>query len=236
MLTRSLLTLGLLLTLTGVAFAQKPPEPGNYDMDWSKLQLGQKVELTFGTRAVEVVQNNGAEPCPPTSTIVLKDPVEGVWCFLPNGSIDGSSGASGEGDVYSPNASGGFDGFYFRAKRAQAQAPEFTGVGFRQAAAPPPPPPSTLKVTMTAPHNGDTVSGTNWVVLWVDGASGSSNTFSLSVDGKAVGTPQTTSSRGPVTLPWSTTGFPNGTHTLTGSVRDAAGNAGSTSISVIVKN
>jgi hypothetical protein len=230
MLKRFSLPLGMVFLYAGAAWAQQPPGPGLYDMDWSELSLGQKVELTFGTRVVEVTTNTGE--CPPTSTIVLKDPVEGTWCFLPNGSIDGSSGASGGGDVYAPNGAGGFDGFYFRATRAQAQAPEFTGVGFRQAATQP----STLKVSMTAPHNGDTVSGTNWVVLWVDGASGSANVFSLTVDGKAVGTPQTTSSRGPISLPWATTSFANGTHTLTGSVRDAAGDTGSISISVIVRN
>jgi hypothetical protein len=100
---------------------------------------------------------------------------------------------------------------------------------------PPPPPPSTLKVFITQPHNSDTVSGTAWVVMWVEGTSGSSNVFTLTADGKQVGT-QTTSSRGPVTLPWDTRSFANGAHTLTATVRDAAGNTGTTSISVIVKN
>jgi hypothetical protein len=105
---------------------------------------------------------------------------------------------------------------------------------------PPPPPPSTLKVFITQPRNAATVGGTVWVVMWVEGTTGSSNTFTLSADGKQVGT-QTTSSRGPVTLPWATMPagappIPNGTHTLTGTVRDAAGNTGTTSITVIVNN
>jgi hypothetical protein len=77
-----------------------------------------------------------------------------------------------------------------------------------------------------------------WVVLWVEGTSGASNVFTLSADGTQVRT-QTTSSRGPVTLPWPTVGttpVPNGTHTLTGTVRDATGNTGTTSITVILKN
>jgi hypothetical protein len=49
----------------------------------------------------------------------------------------------------------------------------------------------------------------------------------------------TTSSRGPVTIPWSTVNNPNalnGTHTLGASIRDASGKTGSTSITVIVNN
>ncbi|PYM84417.1 MAG: hypothetical protein DME13_12865, partial [Candidatus Rokuibacteriota bacterium] len=94
---------------------------------------------------------------------------------------------------------------------------------------------STLKVFITQPRNNDTVSGTAWVVIWVEGTSGSSNVFTLSADGKQVGT-QTTSSRGPVTLPWDTRSVINGTHTLTATVRDAQGNTGTASITVIVRN
>jgi hypothetical protein len=79
-----------------------------------------------------------------------------------------------------------------------------------------------------------------WVVLWAEGTTGISNVFTLSADGKQVGS-KTTSSRGPVTIPWVTKpagGLPvlNGTHTLTGTVRDATGNTGTTSIAVIVNN
>jgi hypothetical protein len=102
-------------------------------------------------------------------------------------------------------------------------------------APPPPPPPATLKIFVTNPHNGDTVSGTNWVVMWVEGATGNANVFTLSVDGKSLGS-QTLSATGPAVIPWTTSSFANGTHTLTGSVQDANGNTGSTSISVIVQN
>jgi hypothetical protein len=47
---------------------------------------------------------------------------------------------------------------------------------------------------------------------------------------------QVTSSRGPVTLPWLTTGMANGTVSLTATVRDATGNTGATTISVTVRN
>jgi hypothetical protein len=79
------------------------------------------------------------------------------------------------------------------------------------------------------------VSGTAWVVLWAEGTSGASNVFTLTDSSGTIGT-QTTSSRGPVSIPWNTGSVSNGTHPLTGTVRDAAGNTGTTSISVNVRN
>jgi hypothetical protein len=109
-----------------------------------------------------------------------------------------------------------------------------------QNAAPPPPPPpppptGTLRVYITQPASGATVRGTAWVTLWLDGASGSSNTYTLSVAGASVAT-TTTSSTGPVTLPWATASTPDGTQTLTASARDATGNTGAASIPVTVAN
>jgi hypothetical protein len=105
------------------------------------------------------------------------------------------------------------------------------------APAPTPPPAPTpadlLKVFITQPTGGATVSGTAWVVLWVEGTTGSANAFTLSVDGTVVGS-QTTAARGPVTIPWKTSG--SGTHTVTAVVRDAAGHTGRTSIAVTVRN
>ena len=95
-----------------------------------------------------------------------------------------------------------------------------------------PPPSGSLKVAMTAPKAGATVSGTAWAVLWVEGTSGSANVFTLSAAGKVVGS-QTTSSRGPVTIPWTPT--VNGSTTLAASVRDAAGHTGSATIQVNVQ-
>ena len=89
----------------------------------------------------------------------------------------------------------------------------------------------SLKVFITRPTDGETVNGTDWAVLWVEGTSGGANAFTLSVDGAVIGS-QTTAARGPVTIPLASA--PNGTHTLTGTVRDAAGNTGSTSITVTV--
>jgi hypothetical protein len=233
MIIRLIFVLAFALVWTDIAWAQRPPDPGRYDMKWSQFDTGQRVDLTFGTREVEVAPVSPGE-CPPTSTIVLRD-ITGPWCFLPNGSIDGSSGATGEGDVFLPNGQGGFDGFFMRGERASATSPEFTFVGSRQT---PTPPPSPVKVFITQPKAGATISGTVWVVVWAEGTTASSNVFTLSVDGKVIQS-VTSSSRGPITMPWYTIANPNaqnGAHTLGASVRDATGKTGSTSITVIVNN
>jgi hypothetical protein len=102
--------------------------------------------------------------------------------------------------------------------------------------APAPPPPSgALRVFITQPSGGAGVGGTAWVVLWAEGTSGSANTFTLRVGNATIGT-QTTAARGPVTIPWTTTGVANGTQTLTATVRDAAGKTGTASVTVTVRN
>jgi hypothetical protein len=40
---------------------------------------------------------------------------------------------------------------------------------------PPPPPTGTLKVFITQPRSNETVGGVAWVVMWVEGTSGSSS-------------------------------------------------------------
>jgi hypothetical protein len=168
---------------------------------------------------------------------VLRD-AGAVWCFRADGTIDESSGAAGDVDVFAPNAAGGFDGFHLEARRARALAPLFLAIGRRQAAAPapaPPPPTSgTVKVFITQPGASATVRGTAWVVLWAEGTSGSANVFTLRAGNQQVGS-QTTSARGPVTLPWNTAAFAEGVHTLTATVRDATGKSGSASVTVIVR-
>jgi hypothetical protein len=98
-----------------------------------------------------------------------------------------------------------------------------------------PAPTGSLKVFITQPASGATVGGTAWVVLWAEGTSGSANAFTLRVNGTTVGS-QTTSARGPVTIPWTTSTSGNGSRTVTATVRDAAGNTGSTSLTVTVRN
>jgi hypothetical protein len=96
-------------------------------------------------------------------------------------------------------------------------------------------PPPGLDVFITQPLAAATVRGTAWVVLWVEGASGASNTFTLAVDGVTVGTYISTG-HGPVTIPWTTTSKANGNHTVTARVHDATGKTGSKSIVVAVRN
>ena len=94
---------------------------------------------------------------------------------------------------------------------------------------------STLKVYITQPRSGETVSGTNWVVIWLDGTTSTSNTYTLTVDGLQVAQ-MTTDSRGPVSIPWNTKLVSNGTRTLTATARDSAGSTGTGSISIVVQN
>ena len=95
----------------------------------------------------------------------------------------------------------------------------------------PPPSSGPLTVAITSPSAGETVRDTEWVVLWVEGTSGSANTFTLRANGVVVGS-ETTWSRGPVTIPW--TPSVNGSTMLTASVRDAAGQTGAISLQVNV--
>ncbi|HXH84218.1 MAG TPA: Ig-like domain-containing protein [Candidatus Tectomicrobia bacterium] len=97
-----------------------------------------------------------------------------------------------------------------------------------------PPPAGTLQVAITAPRSGATVSGTTWATVWVEGAGTASKTYTLLVGGQTVATTTTTSS-GPVSLPWDTTKTANGTQTLTARVQEGT-NAGTSSVSVNVSN
>jgi hypothetical protein len=89
------------------------------------------------------------------------------------------------------------------------------------------PPPQTIRVFITQPYSdGTTVSGTTWFVIWIENAAAGNKTFTISVRGSAVAT-MTTASNGPVSIPWVTSGTPNGTESVTVSVSDSAGGRGS---------
>jgi hypothetical protein len=92
-----------------------------------------------------------------------------------------------------------------------------------------------LTVWVTEPTSGETVSGTHWAVVWVNGAADGWKTFTLSVAGQTVGTLTSTSS-GPVSIPWTTKSVADGSRALTATVRDPAGKTGSTSVTVTVRN
>src|SRR5438477_10183069 len=93
----------------------------------------------------------------------------------------------------------------------------------------------TLVVWITQPASGATVSGTVWVTMWVDNAAAGTKAYTLTAGGQTVATGNDTSS-GPVTLPWISSGTPNGATTLTATVRDPSNNTGSRSIPVTVQN
>ncbi|HEV8584339.1 MAG TPA: Ig-like domain-containing protein, partial [Methylomirabilota bacterium] len=99
---------------------------------------------------------------------------------------------------------------------------------------PPPPPTGTIKVYVTQPGNNATVRGTQWVIVWLDNAAAGNKTYTISANGKVVWT-QTTSAR-PASMPWNTSGTPNGATTLTVDVKDSAGNTGRGTVNVRVAN
>ncbi|PYN09258.1 MAG: hypothetical protein DME02_04230 [Candidatus Rokuibacteriota bacterium] len=99
----------------------------------------------------------------------------------------------------------------------------------------PPPTTGTLQVSVTQPAGGGaTVSGTQWVTIWVDNAAAGNKTFTVTANGRTVWT-ETNGDR-PATLPWNTASSANGATTLSVSVKDSAGKTGSRSISVWVAN
>jgi len=235
MIRRFLLAVTIVLACTGVASAQFSPQPGTYDMEWSILHVPISSDLPDLAAGTTTIQLEAVAPpdCPPTSAFMIRNAPAGetattFWCIKPDGSFDTSAGTMSSGGLFQYTQ----DLFY--VKGANLRGNDTTLAVARRQVAPPTPTP-TLKVFITQPHNGDTVAGTVWVVQWVEGASGSSNVFTLSADGKQVGT-QTTSTQGPVTLPWDSRSVANGSHTLTGTVRDATGNSGTVSITVIVSN
>jgi len=100
---------------------------------------------------------------------------------------------------------------------------------------PPPPPPGPISVFITQPRNGDTVRGVVWFTIWVDGAASGSKTYTLTEGGRTLATTTTTSS-GPVSIPWPTTTGDNGPRTPTVGVRDSTGATGTGSVNVTVAN
>ena len=92
----------------------------------------------------------------------------------------------------------------------------------------------TLSAIFTSPLKGATVSGGVPVNVWVEKQQGTSNIFTLLVDGRVIGTTTVSNTHG--YFYWVTTGLTNGTHTLTARVKDATGNTGESAITVTVKN
>lgn len=228
------------------ALAQTLLQPGDYTLDWvvqynSGID-GSLVSFQAGIDRISLLSTDGLDASSPyrglcsTPYVTLGPPHSpefggtAIWCLNADGTLGDSSAwfAFGGWTLYSPtvaliNVSQGYHGS--RATDAITAIARLV----------PRPPPATLKVFITQPKATATVSGTAWIVLWVEGTSGAANTFTLSADGTQIAT-RTTTARGPVSIPWPTTALPNGTHTLTGTVRDATGNTGTTTMTVIVSN
>jgi hypothetical protein len=92
-----------------------------------------------------------------------------------------------------------------------------------------------LSVSFTNPTQGQVVSGTRAIDIWVANAIGSSNTFVTKVDGVTIDT-QTIAGTHANIWPWNTTTLSNGSHTLSATVTDSVGRTATTSITVTVSN
>lgn len=241
MIIRLILAVALALVWAEAALGQTSLV-GTYEMEWAILHVpvsSDLPDLLTGTTTIEVQSPPNGAACPPTSVYMIeKAPAAApfltttTWCLLADGSFDTSAGGNSGGvSLYTS------DIFYVQAESRRGND-TIVAVGRRAQNPPPPPPPSPVKVFITQPKAGATISGTVWVVVWAEGTTGSSNVFTLSVDGKVIQS-VTSSSRGPITMPWYTINNPNalnGAHTLGASVRDSTGTSGSTSITVIVNN
>jgi len=91
-----------------------------------------------------------------------------------------------------------------------------------------------MTASFTSPASGATVSGTATVGMSVSGASGSSNTFTLSVDGSVVSTQTVATTT--ASYSWTTVNLLNGNHTLSFTITDANGHTASKSEVVGVSN
>lgn len=205
-----------------------------------------------GASRTVTVSNSGTTPAPPPLTVGFTSPAAGATV---SGTVTvGLAAGGGSGYTYrlavdgvqvatAPTYTWNTTTVTNGGRTLTATVTDSAGrtatatrtVTVSNASTPPPPTNGTLRVFITQPTGGATVGGTAWVVMWVEGNSGSSNAFTLSVDGASVGS-QTTSARGPVSIPWTTPAAANGTHTVRATVRDAAGNTGSTSVTVTVRN
>jgi hypothetical protein len=241
--TRLLLAAAAALTILAYATpALAQIVPGDYTITWVRQSWpgegGQPtppdpvVDAGSGTLRLEEAAGTGLCATP---YVVASSPTTGgqFWCFYADGRLDPSNFGAGRWTQYSATVAVIEVDQGYRGTVAHESI-----LAIAQLV---PPPPSTApQVFITNPDPGTTVRGTVWVTLWVEGTSGASNVFTLSADGRQIGS-YTTAARGPVTFPWptkfvGTAPVPNGTHTLTGTVRDAAGNTGTTSITIILKN
>jgi hypothetical protein len=94
---------------------------------------------------------------------------------------------------------------------------------------------SAIRVVITRPMDRATVSGTAWLTVWIESAATGDKTYTLDEGGTRIGT-LTTSSNGPVSLAWPTSGGADGPRSVTVSVSDAAGTSARATRTVNVRN
>lgn len=239
-MVKLVVTLSLLLMSAGLASGQAI-QVGDYELDWAILHTPVSSDLptlTADTWQIKLENAPGTGLCPPTSAYVVRDapgsPISGgtTWCIKSDGAFDSSANPPqlGSWQQYTDTHA------IIHAKQGSRGSDEVMAVA-RLQTAPPPPPPSPIKVFITNPKAGTTVSGTVWVVIWAEGTSGSGNRFILKVNGTSVGSQNAGSSRGPVTIPWNTQSGPNGAYAIKAEVIDDTRNTGtSAAVSVIVNN
>jgi len=93
---------------------------------------------------------------------------------------------------------------------------------------------ATIQLSITAPPPGGTVSGRKVLIsLSASGTSGTTNTFTVSIDGTLIGTK--VGSATTASFKWTTTGYTKGLHTISATIKDATGNTGAASESVTLQ-
>lgn len=93
---------------------------------------------------------------------------------------------------------------------------------------------ASLQLSITAPPPNSTVKGKKITIsLSASGTSGTTNTFTASVDGTIIGTK--IGSLTTASFTWTTVGYAKGLHTLSATVSDSIGNTGSASESVTLQ-
>jgi Beta-propeller repeat len=93
--------------------------------------------------------------------------------------------------------------------------------------------PSSVRVFITSPADGSTVSGTVWTDVWAENYVGTSNTYTLSIGNTVLATG---TAQNHATLAWDSGRVADGPQTLTATVRDSAGHVGSTTRALVVRN
>ena len=93
---------------------------------------------------------------------------------------------------------------------------------------------ATIQLSFTAPPANATVRGRKITVsVSASGTSGTTNTFTVSVDGTLFGTK--IGSLTTASFKWTTAGYAKGLHTLSATVKDATGNLGAVSETVTLQ-